>query len=176
VLVGFADDSTDLDVSSLLAEMGEIEAKSDVNLTDSAKMLEDSVESMTIFNTSEILDLISDIQDSLEDIDVSSFTDQLTSTQESIDEVDFKGFIDSLDDNLDAWDRINENNFVEKWIETFGVFRTFMFNDQYFKTYLRNVNDESLNAVVDARGPSEAFAHIGNIVVMILTLHDVCCV
>ena len=160
VLVAFSDNSTDLDVSDLLADLNDIMRQSDVNLTDATGVLNEGADALDLFDTSEMLDLIVAIEDGISELDTSTIMEQLESVQETIDDVDFDGFIESIDDQLDIYDRVANKTFIDDWIETFETFKDFMFKDMYLKTYLTNVNDNNLNEELSAHGPSGAFRHI----------------
>ena len=159
-LVALADDSDDIDATEILAELEDILATSDVNLTDSTSVLDDGAEAIRVFNTSEILELIQDIEDGMSDFDTASITDQMTSTKESIDDVDFEGFIDSIDTHLDNYDRVANGTFIEDWLDTFRTVKDFMFGDNFLKKRLDNVKNEVLVGILDESGPSAAINHI----------------
>lgn len=158
VLVGFADNSTDLDVEEILAELRDILASSDVNLTDSTNMLNDGAESINVFNTSDIFALIRDIESGIDEFDTTSIRDQMESTQESIDDVDLATLIADID--VDLFDRMTNFTFTE-WIQTFETFKDFMFRPEYLRSYLANVEGPVLLEVLEAGSPVTALGHIG---------------
>ena len=160
-LVGFANNSTDLEVDVILSELEEILVSSDVNLTDSTKMLDDGAESIAVFNTSDVFALIVDIESGIDEFDTVSIRDQMTSTQESIDDVDFKSLVDQIDSNLDIYDRVANNTFIEKWIDTFETVKDFLFNENYFHKYLANMESSVLSEQLELSGPVGAMSHIG---------------
>jgi hypothetical protein len=161
VLVGFADDSTDLEVGDLLADLEDILASSDVQLGNSTRMLEDGADSMDVFNTTDVLTLIREIESGISDFDTESISDQMVTTQESIDDVDFDGFIEQVDSNLDIYDRVSNNTFIEKWIETFETVKDILFKDEFLKSYLASVEGPVLAQVLGSGGPAAAMSHIG---------------
>jgi hypothetical protein len=162
VLVGFADDSSDLDSGAILADLRDITARSDVKLTDSTSMLDDGAESIEVFNTTDIFLLILDIEDGINDFDTESITTQMVDTQASISDVDFDSFLEKIEDQLDMYDKVANSTFVVDWLGTFETFKDFMFKENHLRAYLTRIGETALGDVLAASGPSAAFGHIGS--------------
>lgn len=161
VLDTFSVNTSDLDVDSILDDLNEINTKSDVNLTDSTSLLDDGAEAIDLFDSQDMFDLIEEIDEGMTDFDTASIKDQLNTTQSTMNSVGFSGFIDTISEQLDLYDKVGNNGtLITDWLGVLETGKNYLFNDQYLKAYLSNVNDANLNEKLQAKGPSGAFAHI----------------
>mmetsp|Transcript_24409 Transcript_24409/g.45443 ORF Transcript_24409/g.45443 Transcript_24409/m.45443 type:complete len:1451 (-) Transcript_24409:165-4517(-) len=161
VLLGFADDSTDLDVTDILDELESIDLTGDIDLDNALDMVDDAIESIEVFNSTEVLDMIEEVEDGIADVDTASVIDTLKSTQTSIDDVDFDGFLDDIEDNLELYDRVANTTYTDKWIESFETIKDFMFRKDHLRSFLDQLKESVLLEELAAGGPSAAMRHVG---------------
>ena len=161
LLVGFADDTSDLDVAGILEDLEGALVTGDIDFEDALGMIDDGVASMEAFNTTEVLSLIAEVEDGIAEVDTSSVIDTLESTQSSIDEVDFNGFVEDIDSNLELYDRVANNTFIEKWIESFETIKDFMYGENHLRSYLGQLEESVLREQLTLGGPSFAMSHVG---------------